>query len=209
MLRIIKYELRYLRFNLIPIFLPPAALFALLVFGSENVVNGTSYLLSLALFGQLLGSRGKEKRSFKEIVFPVTRKQIALTRSFFIYIPVIVIYCLALIPHLFFYENNAGWRDSIYELTMMQGLIIMLGHLYYFFSDSFSVFTSRLGKLTFNFITITLLIVLMVLLSNAIESSFVKSHFAGLSSTIFLIAAGIIVAFISIYSFNHRESLID
>jgi hypothetical protein len=209
MLTILKYELQYLRFNLIPTFLPPAAMLALLIFGAENVVNGTSYILCLAIFGQLIGVRGKEKRSFREIVYPLTRKQISIARSLFIYIPIVFIYCLALIAHIFFSESNQGWHDSIYELSMMHGLIIMMGHLYYFFSDSFSVFTSNNGKLIFNIITISVLLVLIIMLSNAIESSFMKSYFSGIGSIIFLIVAGFVLAYISRYSFNFRESLID
>jgi len=209
MLTILKYELKYLKYNLLPTFLPPAAMAALLVFGSENIINGTSYILSLAFFGQLLGTRAKEKRSFNEITFPVTRKQISRVRSLFIYLPVLSIYSFGLILHLIFYENNIGWHDSIYELTMMHGLIIMIGHLYYFFSDAFSIFTSSRGKLIFNIITITFLLLLVILLSNAIENSFAKSYFSGLGSIIFLIIAGLVMSLISSYTFNYRESLID
>ncbi len=209
MFTILKYELQYLRFNMLPTLLPVAAMAALLIFGSENIINGTSYILSLAIFGQLLGARGKEKRSFREIVYPASRKLLARTRSLFIYLPVITIYLTGLIAHLLVSGVGGEWRDSIYELTMMHGLIIMIGHLYYFFSDSFSLFRSSNGKLVFNIIAVSLCLLLMILLSHSVEASFSNSYSSGISSLIFIWIAGVVLSKISTYTFNYRESLID
>ena len=209
MWRMIKSEFSYARYARIVTIIPAIIVMTILVYKTVNIINLTMYMSSLIITANIIGTRIKEKRSNREVLLPLTRKSIAAFRSSIIVLPSVTFLFIGIAAQLIYTGYHELWYDSIYELMMMLGVVILLGNLYLYFSDLYSITIAKGSKLLFNTITLTLLIIAMIIIALSIKSIFNSSFMFGMISIIFLLAAGSAMSIAAIKSYGEREILTD
>ncbi len=209
MWRMIRAEFSYVRFARIVTIIPAIIVMTILIYKTVNVINLTMYMSTLIIVANIVGIRIKEKRSNREVLLPLKRKSIAAFRSSVIVIPSLTFLLIGIPAQLIYTGYLESWYDSIYELMMMLGVVLLLGNIYLYLSDLYSITIAKGSKLLFNSISLTVLLVAMIIIALSVKSIFNSSFISGVISIIVLLASGSAMTVAAIKTYNEREILTD
>ena len=209
MLKIIAAELKYLRYGQVKFFLPVTVITIILVYKTVNVINMLVWMTSLSITANVIGIKSKELRGQLLVPFPIKRKKLALMRVLITLLPAGTFFIVGFIAQLLYTGYHEAWYDGIYELTMLFGLLTAGFNFYFYLSDTVSLFKSANGRIIFNITAVTIILIICVIIAIAVKNLFINSFYSGVISIGILLLAGIIMIFISINSYDQRESLLD
>ena len=209
MFKIIKAEYSYLAFGSIHSLLIVLALIVFYKTADVVILNRITFMIGILLIAHLIRSRNTEKRSFTEMLLPLSIKQMAIARLVIILIPIILLYSISIFLNIYFLGFHFGWDDTIFELFSLGLISIFFTYVYYFLSDLFSVFTTKKGKIIYN-ISIGIIVAIAALFTIiTTEKSYVVSLTSGIMLNIFELLGIIFFALVTIYTFQQKESHIE
>lgn len=203
---ILKFEFNYLFFASVSVFSVLLGIYVYSFFSNISILNFSSYAAALFLFVQAGSTTNKESRLRLFVPLSLSLCKIAVSRAVIILLIYLIIFGTANIFHLFFKETISVFTNGPAELNMFGAEVLLMIFTYLILTDTFPAFSSKNMKWIINAVFLTLIVVMMVLSAVFISSTYGENKTAGIILILISYIAALILAGISVFTFEHRES---
>lgn len=205
---IIRAQIQYILYSIHHTFILLAGLFTYAYLREFNPLNLFCFLFFVQYASIVLLKANKENRDYTFQLLTLSAKQIASIRIILTLLGFVIIYLIAFLLHILFFNTTLGFRNSLHELFMFGGIALSGIFLYVIFSDYFSVFRNKSGFIWFNIIVGTIIGMLSFFIIIAINNSFETSITSSKLLIFVLYLAAVFFAGISFISYQSRESFL-
>lgn len=206
MLKILKAELSYARYWIIRVLSFILPLFIYFYLMNRWWMNGIIIMGGMFLAANNIKIRFKEDRLRLETLLPVSLRKIAVLRLIYSTLPIIAVYgfceIIGLIPEIVW----GGWRDSGAERLMFLGLTLFMLFTYNIIGDLTAAVVYKSRAILMEIFKSVVAGIIFVVVAGVVSSVYLQSMNSGLNFIKIIFLLDIILAWISMSSFNNRKS---
>ena len=210
MWHILKAELRYNAVSLI--FTIAFICFFAMLFARAKLLNNPGVIvfmpLTVTVIIHLLMFRSIEKRDRKDILLPLSTKEIAVSRLMLIVLPVVFFSAVYIVLSFIISLADYSWQHDVLDLLMFIGMIFMGFALYLIQHDSF---ISALGRSKASEFDLLALVLMSLIFLIGIPLAFAAIWQSPTNDILRIMAffMGLIFLYTSVVSFIKRKTYIE
>ncbi len=206
MIKLIKAQLCYMKYQIHKSIISVFALLLLVVFKEFNPTNLICFILFMQFVFFTYLSETKENRNYKYVQLNLSNREIATVRIILSLIGFTIIYLLGVLSYLIFDIPTDGFHDTILELILFGGVGLLAFYSYLLLSDIFSLFKNKSEYIIFSIVSGGIIFVFIILLLITVRNTYNTSVNSSITYISLIYVASLFLALSSLKTFYLRES---